>query len=104
MKISTAINNAGLKFYVFSREVLPFLMLGFVIYCLMSGSGHAEGVNRIAGLKGDVSATFGAGSDMQYFILLGEGLAGAYAYSQTKNIWVLAGVPILMVFTHWALK
>ncbi|HCU6014436.1 TPA: conjugal transfer protein TraA, partial [Legionella pneumophila] len=39
-----------------------------------------------------------------YFLLLAEGLAGAYAYIKTKNIAVLAGVPVLMVFTHWALK
>ena len=40
----------------------------------------------------------------QKIYMLFEGIAGAYAYSKTKSIAALVGVPVLMVFTHYALK
>lgn len=99
------VNELSIKCYVYARHLLPFLIVGFVISCIMSSTSFAAaGVNRLEGLRGDVVATFGAGSDMQYYLLLAEGIAGAYAYTKTKNIAVLAGVPVLMVFTHYALK
>jgi len=104
MKIVTKINNASLKCYVYAREVLPFLMLGLVMYCFMSNNSFADGVNRLAGLKSDVGATFGAGSDTEYFLYLAEGLMAGMGFMKTKNIMLLGGLPLLMVFTHWALK
>lgn len=99
-------NNKTNKFarsaYLHFHRWLPFLMIGLGLLSLMPNCFAAE--NRLAGLKADVGATFGADSDVPYFLLLAEGLAGAYAYIKTKNIAVLAGVPVLMVFTHWALK
>ena len=106
MKITKAINDLSLKGYLYSQNLLPFLALGFILFCLIPETGFAAGTgtNRLSGLKDEVGATFGADSDLPYFLLLAEGLAGAYAYIKTKNIAVLAGVPVLMVFTHWALK
>ena len=104
MKIATKINDASLKWYAYMREVLPFLTLGFVLYCCMSNNCFADGVNRLAGLKNDVGATFGAGSDTEYFLYLAEGLMAGMGFMKTKNIMLLGGLPLLMVFTHWALK
>ena len=104
MNLTKKINDTSLKAYVCAQRKLPFLTIGFTLAALFSGDVLAAGTNHLAGLKDDVVATFGAGSDMQYFLLLAEGLGGAYAYTKTKNIAVLAGVPLLMVFTHWALK
>ena len=104
MNIATTINNRSLQFYVYARQILPFLIVGFLISLVFCPTSHAAGVNHLSGLKDDVGATFGAGSDMQYYILLFEGIAGAYAYSKTKSIAALVGVPVLMVFTHYALK
>lgn len=105
MKIATKVNDVSLKCYVYAREVLPFLMLGFVMYCVMSSNCFADGgVNRLAGLRGDVAATFGAGSDTEYYLYLGEALMIGMAWMKTKNIMVFGGLPLLMVFTHWALK
>ena len=104
MKIITAMNDSSIKFYVYVRHVLPFLMLGFVISLLITNKGFAAGTNYLSGLKADVGATFGSGSDTEYFILLGEGLLGAIGYMKTKNIMLLGGLPVLMAFTHWALK
>lgn len=104
MKITKVINDLSLKGYVYAQNVIPFVILGFIMFCLIPETSFAEGTNRLAGLKDEVGATFGAKSDVPYFLLLAEGLAGTYAYIKTKNIAVLAGVPVLMVFTHWALK
>lgn len=96
-------NDLTIKGYLYTRQLLPFLLIGIALLCLMPDSCFAA-ENRLGGLKDEVKATFGAGSDVPYFLMLAEGLAGAYAYIKTKNIAVLAGVPVLMVFTHWALK
>ena len=104
MNYRATINDLSIKGYLYARQVLPFLMIGLALLCLMPDTCFADGTNRLAGLKSEVGATFGADSDVPYFLLLAEGLAGAYAYIKTKNIAVLAGVPVLMVFTHWALK
>ena len=104
MKIATKINDASLKCYVYARGVLPFLMLGLVMYLFMSNDSIAAGVNRLEGLKGDVGATFGAGSDIEYYLYLAEGLMAGMGFMKTKNIMLLGGLPLLMVFTHWALK
>ena len=104
MKIATKINDASLRCYMYARGVLPFLMLGLVMYCFMSNDSFAAGVNRLEGLKGDIGATFGAGSDTEYFLYLAEGLMAGMGFMKTKNIMLLGGLPLLMVFTHWALK
>ena len=104
MSIATTINNRSIQLYVYAQQVLPFLILGFLISQVLSGTSHAAGVNHLSGLKDDVGATFGAGSDMQYYLLLFEGIAGAYTYSKTKSMAALVGFPTLMLFTHFALK
>jgi len=96
-------NKIARSVYLHFRYWLPFLLIGLGLLSLIPDNCFAA-ENRLAGLKADVGATFGADSDVPYFLLLAEGLAGAYAYIKTKNIAVLAGVPVLMVFTHWALK
>lgn len=104
MKIETKINEASLKCYAYAREVLPFVALGVLLYCFMTNDSFAAGVNRLSGLKDDIGATFGSGSDTEYFIYLAEGLLAAMGFMKTKNIMLLGGLPLLMVFTHWALK
>ena len=104
MKITTAINDISIKFYVYAKHILPFLILGEAIAMLMTNKSFAAGTNYLSGLKADVGATFGSGSDTEYFILLGEGLLSAIGYMKTKNIMLLGGLPVLMAFTHWALK
>lgn len=104
MKIKAALNDLSLKFYVYSREVLPVMMLGMLFYCLMPSTSFAEGTNYLSGLRQDVGKTFGAGSDIEYYLYLGEGILAGIGYIKTKNIMLLGGLPVLMAFTHWALK
>jgi type IV conjugative transfer system pilin TraA len=103
MNYSSVLNDLSLKSYMYFEKLTPILILGFIVACLFPDLSFA-GTNHLAGLKDEVASTFGAKSDTPYFILLAEGLAGAYAYMKTKNIAVLAGVPVLMIFTNYALK
>jgi len=73
----------------------------FLFFCFYATDGNAT--NHLASLKTDVKDTFGAESDVPKYILLGEGVVGAVSYAKTKNMMVLAGLPILMVFTHYSL-
>lgn len=104
MKITATLNDLSLKFYVYSREVLPFLILGLVFYCITPSTSFAEGTNYLSGLRADVGKTFGAGSDVEYYLYLGEGILAGIGWIKTKNIMLLGGLPVLMAFTHWALK
>lgn len=103
MSIATTIGNASIRFYELSQKIMPFLLAGICLYLLMSGESHAA-TNYLKDLKDDVGATFGRGSDIEYYLYLAEGVMAGTAYIKTKNVMVLAGLPILMVFTHWALK
>lgn len=93
MRSSSVIHELSVKSFMFLEKLTPLLILGFIAAVLMPELSFA-GTNHLAGLKDEVAATFGAKSDTPYFILLAEGLAGAYAYMKTKNIAVLAGVPV----------
>ena len=104
MKISAKINELSVTFYVRGQKALSLLALGTAIYGLSTTTSFAEGTNYLSGLKADVGKTFGAGSDTEYFIYLAEGLMAAFGYIKTKNIMLLGGLPVLMAFTHWALK
>ena len=51
-------------------------------------------------LKPQIQALFGAGSTVAYAIYIGEIVMGGVAYVKTKNLMLLLGVPILVLFTH----
>lgn len=108
MNISTTINEASLKGYLYCKDILPYVLLGMVVFLLTMGNSFADeagvGTNYLAGLKPHVKSTFGAGSDTEYYLFLGEGLITALAWIKTKNVMALGALPVLMIFTHWALK
>jgi type IV conjugative transfer system pilin TraA len=100
----TAVNRISIASYVKAKDTFSFLTLGVFLMMLMAGEGHADGVNHLATLKPDISATFGGTSDVPFYLYMAEAIGAGMAYIKTKNIVMLAGLPILMVFTHWALK
>ncbi len=101
MKLRNKLNELSLNASLGAYKALSALGLGLVTSeCLADGAG----VNRLEGLKNDVHATFGSGSDVEYILLLAQGLFCAYRYKASGNIAYLAGLPVLMVFTHFALK
>jgi len=95
-KQSSTTNNMS----VYWNLLMMMVLLGFMIF--YASDSHAT--NHLSGLKSDIADTFGANSDVPYFLLLAEGVVGAMAYIKTKNLMVLAGVPVLMIFTHFALS
>lgn len=95
-KQSSTTNN--MSFYW--NLLMMMVLLGFMMF--YASDSHAT--NHLSGLKSDIADTFGANSDVPYFLLLAEGVVGAMAYIKTKNLMVLAGVPVLMIFTHFALS
>ena len=61
----------------------------------------ASGTDPLAAtVKPQVAALFGSGSTIAYCIYIAEIVLGSVAYIKTKNILLLLGVPILMLFTH----
>lgn len=81
-----------------------FICSALLIGMLLFYTSDSHATNHLASLKTDVVDTFGKGSDLPFYLLLGEGIIGAVTYMKTKNPMVLIGVPILMIFTHFALS
>ena len=101
MKIKKKLNELSLNTSLVAYKALTALGLGFV-----TGECLAEeaGVNHLKGLKNDVHATFGSGSDVEYILFLAEGLSVAYMFHRNKSYATFAALPALMAFTHYALK
>lgn len=51
-------------------------------------------------IKPEIASLFGSGSTVSYAIYVAEIILGAVAYIKSKNLLVLVGVPILVLFTH----
>ncbi|PJD93806.1 MAG: conjugal transfer protein TraA [Legionella sp.] len=101
MKFKNKLSELSLNASLGAFKALSAIGLGFVAgECLADGTG----VNHLAGLKGDVHATFGAGSDVEYILFVAEGLSVAYMFHKTKSYATFAALPALMAFTHYALK
>lgn len=94
------LQNISLKSYILMREYLPYVLLS--VFFLVLLSGHAFADDYLSGIKTSVTTSFGEGSTFEHLLYLGEAIAGAYGYVKTKNIMLLLGVIVLMIFTHFA--
>lgn len=62
--------------------------------------GHmAQATDLLAGGKDDVKATFGADSFVMMCIMIAELVVGAAMYIRTKNLLILLGLVVVIVFT-----
>lgn len=75
--------------------VLAFLM---VMVCM----DHAYADDLLAAGKQTVDDTFGKNSTLSKWFILGEILVGVFTYIKTKNLMLLAGVAIVIVFLNVA--
>lgn len=96
--------NTSIKLYEHVRQVAPWISLTAFLYLLLMNQANAEGTNYLSGLKGDVSATFGKGSDLPTYMYWGEAAVAGVTWLKTKSPWVFVGLPLLMIFTHWAFQ
>lgn len=85
----------------FVYDIGPYLVFAALLI-VVAQNLHAE--NYLKNLKTDVSDTFGQSSDLPTYLYMGEAILAAVTYIKSKNIMVLAGLPVLMAFTHFALK
>jgi len=77
---------------------LLFTLYGMLLcsHCFASTSTDPLAVS----VKPQVAALFGSGSTVAYCIYIAEIVLGSVAYVRSKNLLLLLGVPILMLFTH----
>lgn len=67
---------------------------------LLLGVGQmANATDLLAGGKADVKATFGAGSFVMMCIIIAEVVVGVSMYIRTKNMLILLGAVVVIVFT-----
>ncbi|UJD92292.1 type IV conjugative transfer system pilin TraA (plasmid) [Rahnella aquatilis] len=66
---------------------------------LFCSNAFAEGKDLMAPGKETVSATFGADSSIAKWIILAEVIVGIITYIKTKNMFMLFGIAVVIVFT-----
>ncbi|WP_267963922.1 type IV conjugative transfer system pilin TraA, partial [Testudinibacter sp. TR-2022] len=62
----------------------------------------ATAADLFVGGKGTIKDTFGSGSTVNYILLLLEVLAGVFLYIKTKNLAMLGGIAVVVVFLNVA--
>ncbi|MFQ1718513.1 type IV conjugative transfer system pilin TraA [Aeromonas veronii] len=75
--------------------VLAFLL---VIVCM----DHVRAEDLLVGGKQTVDDTFGKDSTLAKWVIIGEIFIGAFMYIKTKNLMLLAGVAVVIVFLNVA--
>lgn len=75
--------------------VLAFLL---VLVCM----DHVHAVDLLVGGKQTVDDTFGKDSTLAKWVIIGEILVGVFMYIKTKNLMLLAGVAVVIVFLNVA--
>jgi len=74
------------------------IVLLFAIVCM----GHVHADDLMAKGQGTVKGTFGKDSSVATWLIVGEIIIGAFMYIKTKNLMLLAGVAVLIVFLNVA--
>ena len=78
-------------------RVMALMAVAVLVTLLTFGQAHA--VDMLAGQSGTVNDTFGANSTVAKWIILAEVIIGVASYIKTKNLLLLFGVIIVVVFT-----
>jgi type IV conjugative transfer system pilin TraA len=87
-KVKTLADRSTTKFVV-----AFLLMLGVVSFAQASGS------DLLASAAAPVKSTFGEGSTMAKWLVLAEVIVGTVMYIKTKNMMLLMGAIVVVVFT-----
>ncbi len=78
-------------------RVMALMAVAVLVTLFTLGQAHA--VDMLAGQSGTVNDTFGANSTVAKWIILAEVIIGVASYIKTKNLLLLFGVIIVVVFT-----
>ncbi len=63
---------------------------------------HVHAADLLVGGKQTVDDTFGKDSTLAKWVIIGEILVGVFMYIKTKNLMLLAGVAVVIVFLNVA--
>ena len=98
----TKTKKIALKTYERVIEYAPYMLGALIVYLIASSPLFAATTtDYLSGIKDSAAGSFGEGSTFEHLLYLGEGIAGVYGYIKTKNIMVLGGLIVVMVFTHF---
>lgn len=62
------------------------------------------GTDYLSGMSAGAVSTFGEGSTFEKLLYLGEAVVMGFTWVKTKSVWALAGLPVLMIATHFFFK
>ncbi|HHQ4545256.1 TPA: type IV conjugative transfer system pilin TraA [Aeromonas veronii] len=85
---NVAVRNANSLFFA-----LMIIAIGF--FC----ANHVEAADFLKAGAGTVKDSLGSGSTFSKWLILGEVIFGVVSYIKTKNLLLLAGVIVVVVFT-----
>lgn len=85
-----------------AQGAVALAVLGFSLACLAADpkAGTIEAFS--ASLKSEVTSFFGPSGVIAYALYIAEIIMGVAAYIKTKNLMVLLGLPIIILFTNAA--
>lgn len=82
------------------NNILNFLMLALLpVLVILALTDNALAADLLASGQQVVTDTFGPDSSIATWIILGEVIFGIISYIKTKNIILLFGVVVVVVFT-----
>ncbi|KAA5971655.1 type IV conjugative transfer system pilin TraA [Pantoea sp. M_9] len=98
-KVKAALANKGMTLMNRSALARAARYALAPLLVLIAATGTAGADDLLAGGKQTVDDTFGANSSIAVWIVLGEVIFGVIGYIRTKNIMLLFGVAVVVVFT-----
>ncbi|WP_080496776.1 type IV conjugative transfer system pilin TraA [Yersinia enterocolitica] len=82
------------------QVVAKWMMVFFLpLFVLLSYTGLVRADDLMAAGQETVTGTFGAGSSIAKWIILAEVIVGIITYIKTKNMFMLFGIAVVIVFT-----
>ncbi len=103
-KLKERTDAACIKAFVYSKDLMPFMLLLFIGFMFFSGHLHADetpaGTDYLAKVKPGMKSTFGRESTFEWLIYLGEAVMCLYRYVSTQNVAWFVGMPVVMAFTY----
>ena len=81
--------------------LFKMLCVGLGLLCCMEVFAAGD-TDLLASSASNVMRTFGKDSSLIKYVYVGETLMSGLGYAKTKNPLLLAGLPVLMIFTNVA--
>ena len=97
-------NKIGVFKKTLLKQKLFLIVLISTVVAFYIGNALAldPSTDILQGAKGDVTTNFGPGSTFMYVVLAVEIVSGIIAFNKTKNLVVLSGFAIVIIFVNIA--